>query len=288
MNKILCLAMILLGNCYQVNAQSVTDAIKPGTLFKDCDICPEMVVLSVGSFIMGTSKDELGHQPDEGPQHTVTFNRPFAIGVYTVTVEEWEAYVQEIGAPRRSGDTRPGRACTEGKPSYPYGSRQPAVCLTYHDAENYVKWLAEKTGKSYRLPSEAEWEYAARAGSEGPFPFPVNEEGIYRINKYANTYGDTDGFEYTAPVGSFPPNAFGVFEMHGNVYEWTADCWHDNGYVGAPEDGSAWIKNGDCDFRQIRGSDWVDPPIFSRSGNRNERRLDRFGDWLGFRVARDL
>ena len=291
MNKILCLAIILLGNSYQVNAQSATDAVKPGTSFKDCDICPEMVVLPAGSFIMGTPQDERGYQPDESPQHKVTFSRPFAIGIYAVTAEEWEAYIQETGAPRRSGDTRPGRACTEGKPSYPYESRQPAVCMTYHDAENYAKWLTEKTGKPYRLPSESEWEYAARAGSEGPFPFPFDEEGGFTINKHANLDGDQDGFKYTAPVGSFPPNAFGLFDMHGNIHEWVADCFHGNhfnAYVGAPDDGSAWIEGGDCSVRQIRGNDWIEPPIFSRSGNRNDRPVGTIGDWLGFRVVRDL
>lgn len=287
MKRTFYLAIILLAGCsYQEEPESTVGAMPPGTLFKDCDVCPEMVVLPAGSFIMGAPQDELGYQPDESPQHEVTFKKPFAMGIYEVMATEWEAYVQETGAPRRSGDTRPGRACTDGKPSYPQGPRQPAVCMTYHDAENYVKWLSEKTGKSYRLPSEAEWEYAARAGSEGPFPFPFDEEGKYLINNHANTYGDTDGYEYTSPVGSFPPNAFGLFDMHGNVHERVADCVNPS-YEGAPTDGSAW-KKGDCERRIMRGNDWIEPPIFSRSANRNSRPVDLIGDWLGFRVVRDL
>lgn len=286
MNKVFFLVLVVLIGCSHKD-EPKAPAMQVGALFKDCDVCPEMVLLPGGSFVMGAPKDEVGYQPDESPQRTVTIRQSFAIGIYEVMADEWEAFVQETGAPRRSGDTRPGRACTEGKPSYPQAGRQPAVCLSYDDAGNYVKWLAEKTGKRYRLPSEAEWEYAARAGSTGPFPFPFDEEGVYRINKHANTYGDADGFVYTSPAGSFPPNGFGVFDMHGNVHEWVEDCLHHD-YVDAPTDGGAWIKSGSCDRRHIRGNDWIEPPIYSRSANRNSRPTETFGDWLGVRVVRDL
>ncbi|ACE84113.1 formylglycine-generating enzyme family protein [Cellvibrio japonicus] len=259
---------------------------RPGTLLKDCDVCPEIVVLPAGSYIMGTPDDEIGRQPDEGPQRTVTFAKPFAIGIYPVTAAEWDAFIQATNTPRRSGDTRPGRACTDGKPTYSYSARQPAVCMTFEDTENYVKWLTKKTGKTYRLPSEAEWEYAARAGSTGPFPFPFDEEGVYKINKNANTYGHADGYEYTSPVGSYPPNKFGLFDMHGNVHERLMDCVNDS-YDNAPTDGSPWME-GDCDERIMRGNDWIEPPIFSRSGNRNSRPVGLVGDWLGLRVVREL
>ena len=137
--------------------------------------------------------------------------------------------------------------------------------------------------------SEAQWEYAARAGSTGPFPFPFDAPGEYTIHRHANTYGAEDGFTHVAPVGSFPPNAFGVYDMHGNVHEWLVDCFHRD-YVGAPDDGSAWLKEngGQCEYRQIRGNDWIEPPIFSRSGNRNSREPDIRGDWIGFRVVLPL
>jgi formylglycine-generating enzyme required for sulfatase activity len=125
---------------------------------------------------------------------------------------------------------------------------------------SYVAWLSKKTGQPYRLVSESLREYAARAGSTGPFPFPFDEGKEYSIAKHANTYGAADGYNFTAPAGSFPANAFGVYDMHGNIYEWTADCYNDN-YVGAPSDGSAWFS-GKCEVRRIRGNDWGEARCF--------------------------
>ncbi|WNW11874.1 formylglycine-generating enzyme family protein [Pseudomonas sp. DTU_2021_1001937_2_SI_NGA_ILE_001] len=267
-------------------AQADTER-QPGSVFKDCKDCPEMVVLPAGSYVMGTPDGELGRQPDEGPLHTVTFARPFAISRFQVTAAELNAYVKASGAVLKSGDERPGRWCEAGKPSYPQGPRQPAVCIDYYEVQAYADWLSRQTGQHYRMLSEAEREYAARAGSTGPFPFPFDAEGEYQITQHANTYGPKDGYTYSAPVGSYPPNAFGVYDMHGNVYEWVADCWHKD-YVGAPSDGSAWLEGADCDRAHMRGNDWGEPPIFSRSGNRNDRLRTTRGDFLGFRVARQL
>lgn len=274
--------------CLAISSVSAENS-KPGDSFKDCKNCPEMVVLPAGTFIMGTPDDELGRESDEGPRHPVSIKKNFAISKFQILAGEWEAYVQESGAKIADGDTRPGRECRAGKPRYPQEAKQPAVCMSYFDVEKYVKWISKKTGKHYRMVSEAEREYAARAGTYEPFPFPFDEPGQYRITKHANTLGPEDGFPYTAPAGSFPPNAFGLYDMHGNVYEWVADCWHDN-YIGAPNDGRAWMQEGktECDSRQIRGNDWIEPPVFSRSGNRNTRAPATRGDWLGFRVAREL
>lgn len=264
---------------------------KPGTVFRDCTAaCPEMVVLPAGSFQMGTPENELGRQDDEGPVHTVTFAKAFAMSRFQVTAAEWDSYLKQSGTQIADGDDRPGRRCTASKPSYPQGPRQPAVCMSFADVERYVAWLSKKTGKHYRMVSEAEREYAARAGSSGPFPFPMDPGEDYQISRHANTYGPKDGFSYTSPAGSYPANAFGMYDMHGNVYEWLADCWSPN-YEGAPADGSAWTKGlagGDCKTRQIRGNDWSEAPIFSRSGNRNTRNPDIRGDWLGLRVVREL
>ncbi|MDH0894622.1 MULTISPECIES: formylglycine-generating enzyme family protein [unclassified Pseudomonas] len=270
-----------------VGAAQAADIPPSGTVFKDCPECPEMVVLPAGSFIMGTPDDELGKQPDEGPQHEVTFARPFAISRFHVTAEELNAYIKQTGVIIKSGDERPGRWCEASKPSYPQLPRQPAVCVDWFEVQAYAEWLTKKTGKPYRMISEAEREYGARAGSTGPFPFPFDEEGDYQISKHANTYGPKDGYSYSSPVGSYPPNAFGVYDMHGNVYEWVADCWHPD-YVGAPVDGSAWIDDENCDTAHMRGNDWGEAPVFSRSGNRNDRLKASRGDFLGFRVARDL
>ncbi|WP_095157680.1 formylglycine-generating enzyme family protein [Pseudomonas sp. Irchel 3E13] len=259
----------------------------PGAVLRDCKAaCPDMVVLPAGSYMMGTPDDEVGRQPDEGPLHQVTFAKPFAISRYQVTAGEWDAYVRESGAKIADGDTRPGRECKASKPRYKQGPKQPAVCMSYHDVENYVAWLSKKTGKHYRMVSEAEREYAARAGSTGPFPFPLDPDAEYEISRNANVYGPKDGYSFTSPVGSYAPNDFGVYDMHGNVYEWVADCYHDS-YVGAPADGSAWATAG-CDIVNIRGNDWGEAPIFSRSGNRNNAHATARGDWIGFRVAREL
>ncbi|MDE1165511.1 MAG: formylglycine-generating enzyme family protein [Pseudomonas sp.] len=264
------------------------DPTTPGKVFSDCKKdCPEMVVLPAGSFVMGTPDDEVGKQDDEGPLHTVTFEHPFAISRFHITAEQWQRYAKQTHTVLPDGDRRPGRLCQNGKPSYPQGPRQPAVCMNWDEVHGYIDWLAKKTGQPYRMLSESEREYAARAGSTGPFPFPFDKEGEYSITQHANGYGPKDGYTYTAPVGSFPPNAFGVYDMHGNVYEWLADCWHTD-YVGAPTDGSAWTTGGTCTHRQIRGNDYIEPAIFSRSGNRNEREPAVRGDWLSFRVARNL
>ncbi|PWB35619.1 chromophore maturation protein PvdO [Pseudomonas sp. SDI] len=276
----------LLAGC-SLPALAASTAEQPGTVLRDCKAaCPEMVVLPAGTFIMGTPDDEVGRQPDEGPLHAVTFAKPFAISRYQVTAGEWDAYLRESGTQIANGDTRPGRECTASKPRYKQGPRQPAVCMSYHDAQAYTEWLSKKTGQHYRMLSEAEREYAARAGSSGPFPFPLDPNAEYQISQHANVYGPKDGFSFTSPVGSFPANAFGVYDMHGNVYEWVADCWNES-YEGAPSDGSAWMS-GNCKTVQIRGNDWGEAPIFSRSGNRNTNLPDSRGDWIGLRVAREL
>jgi formylglycine-generating enzyme required for sulfatase activity len=265
----------------------------PGKVFKDCKDCPEMVVLPTGTFTMGTPDDEVGREPDEGPMHPVTFARPLAISRFQVLKGEWFAYLKDSGYQMPDGDDRPGRACKAGVPDYQgsdprkqYTDRHPAVCMDFAEANAYVAWLSKKTGKQYRLVSESLREYAARGGTSGPFPFPFDEGKEYSIARHANTYGAADGYNFTAPAGSFAPNAFGVYDMHGNIYEWTADCYNEN-YVGAPSDGSAWLT-GKCEFKRIRGNDWGEAPVFSRSGNRNALVPGDRGDWIGFRVARDL
>jgi formylglycine-generating enzyme required for sulfatase activity len=274
----------LLAAC-SLPALAAPPAATPGTLLRDCTTaCPEMVVLPAGTFSMGTPPDEMGRQDDEGPQHPVTFAKAFAISRYPITAGEWAAYQKEAGVVIADGDDRPGRRCTNSKPSYPQGPRQPAVCMSYHDAEQYAEWLSKKTGQRYSLVSEAQREYAARGGSTGLFPF--EPDANFEISKNANVYGPKDGYSYSSPVGSFPANAFGVYDMHGNVYEWVADCYHDS-YQGAPADGSAWREPG-CKLVSIRGNDWGEAPIFSRSGNRNNAYANTRGDWLGFRVARQL
>ncbi|MBN2992849.1 formylglycine-generating enzyme family protein [Pseudomonas cedrina subsp. fulgida] len=261
-------------------------APQPGKVFKDCKDCPEMVVLPAGTFTMGTPDDEVGREPDEGPMHEVTFAKPFAMSRFHITAGEWDSYVRQAGVKIADGDTRPGRECIASKPRYPQARASRRCAWTWTTSSSTWPGSRKKTGHAYRMVSEAQREYAARAGSTGPFPFPFDEGKGYSIAEHANTYGPADGYSYSSPVGSYPPNAFGMYDMHGNVYERVADCEHAN-YIGAPTDGSAWTE-ANCEGYMIRGNDWGEAPVFSRSGNRNNIYPQTRGDWIGFRVVRDL
>ena len=251
---------------------------KPGHRFRDCDDCPEMVVVPAGSFDMGSPSRENGRGANEGPVHRVTISEPFAVGVYEVTVEEWDACRRARGCSHSSDDRGWGR-----------GAR-PVINVSWEDAQQYVRWLSREAGEEYRLLSESEWEYVARAGTTSPFhsgrtisPEQANYDGRYR-------YGTGRKGRYrerTVPVGSFSPNAFGLHDVHGNVREWVEDCWHGS-YVGAPSDGSAWTRGGGCGLRALRGGSWLHAPWYLRSANRySGATVSRYYD-VGFRVSRTL
>ena len=250
-----------------------------GEMFKDCDACPEMVVVPAGNFMMGSPASEEGRSENEGPRHRVTMLDAFAVGKYEVTFDEWEACVSDGGCNGyRPKDQGWGR-----------GDR-PVIFVNWEDAKSYVAWLSRKTGNSYRLPSESEWEYAARAGTTTPFHFgrtispdQVNDKGD---SSYAG--GPTGVYrEETVSAGSFPGNTFGLFDVHGNVWEWVEDCPHDS-YAGAPSDGSAWTTGSDCSSRIFRGGSWGDPPKNVRAADRNYWTTDKRYHFIGFRVARTL
>jgi formylglycine-generating enzyme required for sulfatase activity len=244
--------------------------------FRDCGDCPEMVPVPTGTFMMGSAENESERLGDEGPQHRVTIARPFAIGKYAVTFAEWDACVADGG-------------CGGYKPSDNGWGRgdHPVIYVFWRDAQNYVRWLRAKTGMAYRLPSEAEREYAARAGTSTPFWWgtaistsQANYNGDY-------TYGNGKKGQNraaTLPVSSFEPNPWGLYQMHGNVWEWADDCFH-GGYYAPPTDGSAW-KGGLCFLHVIRGGSWQDAPAWLRSA----RRLGWVTRWrhVGFRVARSM
>jgi formylglycine-generating enzyme required for sulfatase activity len=233
--------------------------------FRDCDVCPAMVALSGGTFMMGSPANDEGRDADEGPQHRVTV-KPFAIGQYEVTFDEWDACVAAGGCNGyRPGDQGWGRG------------KRPVISVAWDDAKAYVAWLTKKTGKPYRLPSEAEWEYAAHAGTTTPFAFGAT------LTKDQANFGLILG--KTQPIGSYPPNAWGVYDLHGNVWEWVEDCWHDN-YQGAPVDGSAWAQ-GKCSSRVVRGGSWNYHPVYLTSAERSGVGPVRYLD-KGFLVSRTL
>ena len=254
-----------------------------GTRFQ-CKGCPEMVVVPAGTYMMGSPESEAERDSDEGPRHRVTIARPFAVGVYEVTFDEWDACVK-------------GGGCNGYRPDdkdWGRGNR-PVINVSWEDAQEYVKWLSSKTGAEYRLLSEAEWEYVARAGTTTPFHY-----GSKISTRQANYNGDRDWLDdhygndengqnrgKTVPVGRFRANSFGLHDVHGNVYEWVEDC-QNNSYAEAPSDGSAWGR-GNCGRRMVRGGSW------STQYPRNLRSALRFGavfgnryNNLGFRVARTL
>jgi formylglycine-generating enzyme required for sulfatase activity len=258
---------------------AVQAAAKVGEVFRDCPYCPEMVVVPAGEFMMGSPDSEAGRLSDEGPQHRVRIAQPFAVGRFEVTFDEWDACVAGGGCGGyRPDDNGWGRG------------RQPVINVSWDDAKVYVQWLSSRTGKSYRLPSEAEWEYVARAGTTAPFwtgatisTDQANYDGRY-------TYDGGKNGEYrqrSIPVGSLPANQWGLHEVLGNVSEWVEDCYH-NSYADAPGDGSPWSAGSCASGRVVRGGSWGNTPWLARSAFRNWLEPDFRVNYLGFRVSRAL
>ncbi len=260
-------------------ASAASAAPSASTPWRDCEAphCPWLVTVPAGSFLMGSPDSEPGRHPDEGPRRRVTL-RSYAIGQHEVSFAQWDACVAAGGCAPQPRDEGWGR-----------GDR-PAIRITHAMAQDYVGWLSRQTGQRYRLPSEAEWEYAARAGTDTPFglgeridPSTANMAGGFTYN------GSARGVDRqrTVPVGSLPANAWGLHEMHGNVLEWTADCWHED-YRGAPRDGRPWLKDCSQPGRHVlRGGSWYDRASDLRSAFRS-------GLWsgnengTGLRVVREI
>jgi formylglycine-generating enzyme required for sulfatase activity len=237
---------------------------KPGDSFRDCQGCGEMVVVPAGAYDMGSSTEY------ENPVHRVTIAKPFAIGRYEVTFDEWDRCVEDKGCKAQPDDREWGR-----------GDR-PVINVSWLDAKAFVAWLSQKTGQTYRLPSEAEWEYAARAGTNTPFWWG-RDVGSGQANcRECNTGSG----QQTSPVGSYKPNPFGLHDTAGNAAEWVEDCWNDN-YRGAPKDGSAWTA-GLCRLRVLRGGAYDSQAKTVRSTARFRYDTDVRYSANGFRVARDL
>ncbi len=264
-------AALLFAPAVAAVAQSLAgDAPQPGESFADPLSSggqgPEMVVVPAGGFSMGCVSG-LDCYDDEKPVREVTISQPFAVSKYEITFEDYDRF----SAPDAVDDEGWGRG------------RLPVMRVSWNDASDYVAWLAVQTGESYRLLSEAEWEYVARAGSATKYSWG-NSIGSNRANCYG--CGSQWDYEQTAPAGSFEPNAFGLYDVHGNVYEWVEDCWNGS-YEGAPADGSAWL-DGDCERRVVRGGAWDDFPDDLRIALRVGAPADRSDGYYGFRVARTL
>lgn len=232
----------------------------------DCDRCPEMVTLLPGSFVMGDDRDDRS----EKPAHRVTIRKAFAIGKYQVTLAQWEACVQ-------------AGACKAIPDATGWSDQSPARNLSWTDAQQYVRWLSKRTGQNYRLPTEAEWEYAARAGTSTRYWWGEKMEPAK-----ANCKGCGGDWNNDAPVNldAFPPNPFGIYGMNGSVWEWVEDCWHKD-YHGAPTDGSAWTSS-DCRENVIRGGSWRNDSTYAYSASRLAYDTTVRYILQGFRVAKTL
>lgn len=280
------------------SAKPVSDTLLPGQSFKECRNCPEMVVLPAGEFTMGSPPDEPERDEDE-PQQRITIAEPFALSQTPITWDQWEACVRDNWCEGAAIDEAL-RLGFDGQPNPDYhdygrGSR-PVVGVSWYDAQHFVGWLNAKTAEddAYRLPSEAEWEYGARAGSTTAFPW-----GAVIDHDYGNFGRSDDGLggkaqgrdvwvDETSPVGSFPANAFGLYDMHGNIFEWTEDCYEAD-RANAPVDGTA-SKEGDCANRVFRSGTFLSNPYMQRSARRGAPypATQRGRNYLGFRVAKTL
>jgi len=274
---------------------------------------PEMVVLPIGSFRMGSRDDEPGHDANETPQRSIAFRHGFAMARTEITVEQFGRFVQATHYrtdAERSGhsmvydeakgklDARDGVTWRDDHNGQPAKPQQPVLHVSWNDAQAYTIWLSKETAQLYRLPSEAEFEYALRAGSSTEYPWPgsrppkaVGDLAGNDPSPSGRHWGDafagySDGYWGPAPVAHFAPNAFGLYDMVGNVAEWTQDCWHDS-YRRAPDNGSAWVNPG-CTKRVARGASWASSPAQARSAYRAPADADSSNARLGFRVVREL
>lgn len=259
-----------------------TPKVQGPQTFRDCPDCPDMVVVPAGRFVMGSPDDEPDHEQDEGPQHDVTIPKAFAVGKQEISRAQYAAFITATGhdvGTVCSQWTGTGFSSTEGSTVLSPGIEQtndhPATCVSWRDAKSYAKWLSKRSGFTYRLLTEAEWEYAARAGSSDAFATgQILDATSVNFNNSS-----------TVPVGHYAANGFGLHDMQGNVWEWTEDCYAKS-YADAPDDGSAFVSPG-CE-RTYRGGAWANSSKDMRFATRGENEPDKRANIFGIRVARDL
>lgn len=255
----------------------------PGPVaWRDCADTPELIRLQGGRFLMGEQSNT--GTAYERPLREVTVGE-YAIGKYEVSFDEWDQCYHAGACAKQVDDEGWGRG------------KRPVINVSWVDAQQYVHWLSEKTGRKYRLLSEAEWEYAARAGTSTRYSWGDGAEwacsnanvldltGFAQHPNWRWLASCDDGHAHTAPVGSFPANPWGIHDINGNVWEWVQDCWH-NDYTGAPATGAAWISDGECEKRVNRGGGWGNNPRSMRSASRDADNAESYSNAMGFRVAR--
>ncbi|HEV7357855.1 MAG TPA: SUMF1/EgtB/PvdO family nonheme iron enzyme [Steroidobacteraceae bacterium] len=275
---------------------------KAGTVLHDCPTCPAVTVLPAGRFEQGSRYTDTIASPFEKPAHVVAIGYPFAMSTNAVTVDEFRAFVAATGHDMQGGcdiydgNWRRRPDSSWENPGFAQTGSHPVTCASWNDAKAYAAWLSTTTGHRYRLPSASEWEYAARAGGAAVLPWAdasaacaganVADQSAARRYPGWTVFGCDDGFAFTAPVGSFKANAFGLNDMLGNVFQWTEDCWRAD-YVGAPINGSA-RTGGDCSDHELRGGSWFSTPAYVRANYRNHFAADYRTSSVGIRVVREV
>jgi formylglycine-generating enzyme required for sulfatase activity len=297
-------AWAALHHAHAPTANEVTRVAAPlpatGTVLRDCPTCPLFTVLPAGRFKQGSADGTAS--ASVRPMHWVSINHPFAMSTSAVTVDEFRAFATATGRDMQGCDTYDGRWRHQAKsswqnPGFEQRGTHPVTCASFNDATAYAQWLSLKTGHHYRLPSASEWEYAARGGGDAVQPWNANGSDACASANVADAsaarrfpgwtaFACNDGYVFTAPVGSFKANAFGLHDMLGNVFQWTADCWNAN-YQGAPVDGSA-RTDGNCNERELRGGSWFSSPGYVRADYRNHFAANYRASSAGIRLVRDL
>jgi formylglycine-generating enzyme len=302
---------ILVMSLILANSAFAKELNHPGDNFIDCEKCPEMVVLPTGIFSMGSTQAVRKWYLKNGgterfssrelPRHIVKINGSIAIAKYEITRAQYKIFMNTTKRTQKTGCyvyTNKWQFDSDKNwhdPGFPQAENDPVVCVSWKDAKAYAEWLSDRTGMTYRLPSEAEWEYAARGGSTS-MRYWGNDANNVLSCKFANvrdnknfktkTFSCADEYPYTSPVGSFHANNFGLYDMLGNVWEWVEDCFNQN-YIGAPSDGLPWI-HGDCRSRVLRGAGWAYAPRNLRAARRGKDQASKRSGGIGFRVLKEL
>jgi sulfatase modifying factor 1 len=286
----------------QPSAPASAAVAAPGTAIRDCPTCPSMVVLPAGRILQGASRTDSVSTAFEMPPHWVVIGRPLGMSANVVTVDEFQQFIAATGRDMQGCETYDGQWKSRPEsswksPGFSQTGTHPVTCVSWNDAKAYAQWLSTQTGHQYRLPSASEWEYAARSGGEAVQPWSANGSAACANANVADAsaaqrypgwtvFACNDGYVYTAPVGSFKTNLFGLNDMLGNVFQWTEDCWHAD-YVGAPIDGSA-RSDGDCSEHELRGGSWFSTPAYVRANYRNHFAKDYRTSSVGIRLVRDI
>jgi len=292
------------GSGANVPSRPLPAAHKAAPTFKDCGVCPGMVELPAGEFMMGSPADDGGREQTEGLPRRVVIAKRLALGKFEVTVDQFEAFVADAGlavgktcykVDAETAQWAPMEASFR-QPGFNVEGSHPAVCVSWHEAQAYAAWLARRTGKPYRLPSEAEWEYATRAGTTTSYSFGNDESRLCQHARFADL-GSPFSWRGACRshlvthgpilVGKLKPNPWGLFDMHGNAWEWTADCWSADARE-LPTDGSAYARLGGCEIGVVRGGSWAAQYQRVRSATRVPINAAKRQYHIGFRVALSL